>query len=194
MPKISLVIPTYTLNQDLEELTYDCIDSMRDQVDEVVISEDGGGPIYYYLADGRVDIYIYHAKNIGFTGNVNRGWKAATGDFVIIANSDTKLLQGDLKDLCIPGKITSPIIVNQGIEGLAGCFFCVPKEIAKERGMLNETMKTYYSDQDYADRTSDIFQKVPTVQVWHEQMQTVKEAGVEGKMDEDRDIYNKLQQ
>ena len=192
--KISVVIPCYTINKHLEELAIQCALSYREQCYELVVSEDSGfySPELMKLSD----IYIWGKENIGFTRNVNRGWKNAHGDYVMIVNSDTTLHRGNLNDLCIPGKVTSPEIVSQYIPYLAGPFFCVPKEIAKERGYLIEEMKTYSSDSEYDIRIRDIFQKVPTVRIYHEMMQTVKAAGIEGGAEQERDrlVYQKLRE
>ena len=190
--KISLVIPTYTLNKELEELAIRCALSYRDQVDELIISEDGGffSPELYKLSD----LYILGKENVGFTKNVNRGWKNARGDYVMVVNSDTWLMKGKLLDLCVEDKITSPIIGNQYIDRLAGCFWCAPKEITKIRGYLLENMKTYSSDSEYDNRVADIFQKVESVKIYHEMMKTVKVAGIEGgeEQQRDREIYAQL--
>jgi glycosyltransferase involved in cell wall biosynthesis len=190
--KISLVILTYTLDKKLEELAIRCALSYREQVDQLIVSEDGGffSPELYKLSD----LYILGKENVGFTKNVNRGWKNAQGDFVMIVNSDTQLMRGNLSNLCIEGKITSPIIANQYIDRLAGCFWCAPKEVTKNRGYLLEDMKTYSSDSEYDNRVADIFQKVESVKIYHKMMQTVRVAGVEGgeEQQRDREIYAQL--
>lgn len=189
---ISLVIPTYTMNDHLKELAIRAALTYRPQVDELIITEDSG--MFSRDLFDLSDIYIRGKKNIGFTANVNRGWKLATGDFVMIVNSDTELYRGNLNDLCISGKVTSPIIINQEIPFLAGPFWCAPKEVTKQYGMLNEAMRTYASDSDYDNRVRSIFQKVDTVKIYHEMAQTVTAAGVEGGQEAERDnkIYHEL--
>ena len=192
--KISLVIPCYTVNKDLEELAIRAALSYREHVDELIITEDSGfySPELMKLSD----IYIWGKENVGFTANVNRGWKNAHGDYVMIVNSDTMLLQGDLNDLCIPGKVTSPYVGNQRIPFLAGPFWCTPKEVTAQYGYLMEEMKTYSSDSEYDARVRAIFQHVPSVKIYHEQAQTVKAVGIEGSKEQqrDREIYQKLKE
>lgn len=190
--KISMVVPCYTITKTLEELAIRACLSYRDQVDELIITEDGGLLSQNLLQ--IADTYIYNKENKGFTVNVNRGWRSAVGDFVMIVNSDTTLHQGKLTDLCIPNRVTSPEIVSQFIPYLAGSFFCVPKEVTKERGYLMEEMKTYSSDSEYDSRVRDIFVKVFPVRIYHEMMQTVKAAGIEGGKEQERDrqIYEQL--
>lgn len=192
MPTLSLVIPTYTLKPHLEQQAYTCALSYRDQVDELIITEDGGK--YSKRLRDIADTYIYNKNNAGFTKNVNRGWKFASGDFVAIVNSDTFLMEGKLSDLCIPGKVTSPLIVNQYIDRLAGPFWVAPKEVTQELGYLLEPMIIYCSDSEYDQRVKNVFEKVDTVKIFHEMAQTVTEAGVEGGVQQakDRKIYEQL--
>lgn len=192
MPSLSVVIPTYTLDKKLEAMALEAVRSYRYDADELIVCEDGGGYSPELMA--KCDTYIYNWKNEGFTKNVNRGWRFATGDFVVIASSDTYLTTGGLRSLMVSGKVTSPVVVNQNIPRLAGPLFCTPKEITKKLGYLREEMRTYASDSEYDERTKDIFQKVPSVEIWHHQARTVTIAGVEGgkEMEKDRIAYQKL--
>jgi len=190
--KISLVIPTVILDKKLEDLAILCVGSYMNQADEIIVVGDGG--MFSQNLLQLADTYIYNKNNVGFTKTVNRGWKYASGDYVMIINSDTQLKKGDLNDLCIPGKVTSPVIVNQYIERLAGPFWVVPREVTEERGFLLEELKTYSSDSEYDARVKDIFQKVESVEIYHEQAQTVKALGIEGGIEQERDrkIYQEL--
>lgn len=103
------------------------------------------------------------------------------------------MYQGNLKDLCIPGKVTSPF-GNQNVPHLWGAFFVVPKEVAKERGLLLEEMKMYASDSEYDMRVRDIFQCVPSVEILHTGSATIKSAHLnEGELQaRDGAIYGQL--
>jgi glycosyltransferase involved in cell wall biosynthesis len=187
-----IVIPTYTIDAKLEQMAYDCARSYKQYVDKIIICEDGGkfSPKLQAIADS----YIYNWENVGFTKNVNRGWRYSNADFTGIVSSDTYLYEGDLRDLCIQGKVTSPEIVNQHVPFLAGPLWVCPKEIYKERGDLVETMHTYCSDSEYDHRVRDIFQKVPEVIIFHHMSQTVTPAGVNTpeESEKDRKEYAKL--
>jgi hypothetical protein len=188
----SMVIPTYTVNDDLERMTLRAIRSYRYFIDELIISEDGGrySPQMMALAD----IYLYGHGNVGFTANVNRGWNLSHGDFTAIVNSDTYLYEGDLKKLCIPGKITSPEIMNQTIPRLAGNFWVTPKELKEKYGILNEAMKNYCSDSDYDNRVAQDFQKVSEVKIFHAVSQTVRPTGAIEHSRDDEEIYRRLKE
>jgi len=176
MPKISMVIPTYTLSRELEGFAIDAILSYRDQVDELIVSEDGG--MFSYRIMDLVDKYIYNNTNVGFTKNVNNGWRLSTGEYTMIVNSDTSLEKGKLDDLCIEGKVTSPSISGQEIEYLAGPFFVVPRTVLFDRGYLLDSLHTYCSDSEFDNRVRDIFEPVDSVRVYHAVSQTVTPAGV----------------
>jgi len=176
MPSFTIVIPTYTLDAKLEQMAYDCARSYKQYVDKIIICEDGGR--FSEKLQSIADSYIYNWDNVGFTKNVNRGWRYSTADFTGIVSSDTYLYDGDFRNLCVEGKVTSPEIVNQHIPYLAGpCWVC-PKSIYQEKGDLIETMHTYNSDSEYDHRVRDVFQKVGEVQIFHYMAQTVTPAGV----------------
>lgn len=163
--KITLVIPTYTINPELEEMAIVAALTYRSQVDELIIAEDGGN--HSAELASVADLYLYSKKNEGFTRNVNKGWLLSTGEYTMIVNSDTQLMGGDLNDLCIPGKVTCPITHTENVPYFWGAFFCVPKEIEMERGMLDERLRMYGSDTDYERRIKDIYQPVQTVEILH---------------------------
>lgn len=192
MPKLTIVIPTYTLNAELEQMAYECIMSYKKQVERIIVCEDGGN--YSERLRCVTDTYIYNKDNVGFTKNVNRGWRYSDADFTGIVSSDTYLYCGDISNLCIKGMVTSPEIINQSIPYLAGPFWVCPKDIYQKRGGLIETMHTYNSDSEYDYRVRDIFQKVPTVSIYHHMAQTVTIAGVNTpeQSEKDKEEYSKL--
>lgn len=175
---ISMVIPTYSTTEELEEMAIICALTYRQQVDQLIICEDGGQYNKELASIG--DIYLYSKQNAGFTRNVNRGWKLSEGDYTIIANSDTQLFEGKLKDLCIPGKVTCPKVSGYNVVQLCGAFFCVPKEIKEQYGLLREDLpdKNYGSDSEYEKRTWDLFQYVPSVDIYHKGGETTTAVGI----------------
>lgn len=166
MRSISLVIPTYTLNRDLETMAVNCARGYREFADQLIICEDGGRQSKTLMQ--IADTYVYH-DNWGFSANVNSGWKIAKGDFTFIVNSDTYIESGNYEDLCISGQVTSPRMAGHIRNGtfLNGAFFVVPREVRDERGMLREDLKMYYSDDDYYERVKDIFSQTDSVVIRH---------------------------
>lgn len=188
---LSIVIPTYTLNSYLENMAMCAVESYKGQ-GEIIVVEDG--QMYSQKLMDMADTYIYNKENVGFTKNVNRGWRYATGEWVGIISSDTYLVSGNLKDMCIKGKVTSPEVINQtNITGLTGSFFIVHNSITKDRGYLIETMRTYYSDEEYANRTRDVFEKVNSVKIFHHMAQSVSTSNKDKTDSEtDRIAYENL--
>ena len=175
---ISLVIHCFKADKDLEAVAMDAARSYRDQVDELIIAEDGG--MYSKELARIADIYIYSKENRGFTANVNNGWRVARGDYCMIVNSDTTLKLGKLSNLCIPGTVTSPLVRNHEVPYLSGAFFVVPTTVRDQRGVLWEDFKMYYSDSEYDLRVDDIFKQVPKVEIHHQICTTVRATGKEG--------------
>ena len=168
--ELTILIPTYTGSDKLERMTYDFATTYKQQGAKIIICEDGQRQSKWLM--DMADVYIYNKDNVGFTKNVNRGWKYAIAngaDYVGIVNSDTYWISGNLDDLCIPNMVTSPKFNNQDFPKvqLRGSFFVVPKTISDEIGYLDESMKMFCSDQDYADKTSKIFKEVDSVVISH---------------------------
>lgn len=182
---LDIVIPAYTKDAFLEDMLIRCIKSYRGQA-KIIVSEDGG--IFSEKVSNECDSYLWNRQNLGFTKNVNRGWRYSTADYTAIINSDTELSEGNLSDLCIPGKVTSPSVINQDMDGMCGSFFVVPKDISKE-GLLREEMITYYSDTEFAVRHKDRFQKVESVKITHKRCATINNIRLAQNEHSDRDRY-----
>lgn len=86
---ISLIIPTMWVQGVIVE----CLKSMTGQYDELVIVDD---PI----------------ENLA--KKINKGFEKASGDYFVVCNDDIVLTKGNLRDLCKPGKVLSPTIINGG--------------------------------------------------------------------------------
>lgn len=185
--KRTLVIPTYTLTYELRDLAYRCALSHRGQVDQIIITEDGG--MFSNQLKDIADIYLYSKKNVGFTKNVNRGWKLSDGDMTIIANSDTELIEGNLRDLDIQS-VCVPEIVNTPNTGFTGSYFSVPRDIQEKYGYLDERLENFYSDVDYGERVKPFLKLEKRIVIKHQKSQTLKIANVESRRDNDE--YRKI--
>jgi glycosyltransferase involved in cell wall biosynthesis len=92
--KISLIIPCYFANEELVEMTMDCMNSllMSDfyELSEVITIDDGS-PIEVTFIDDNLDtkfITLRKEKNGGYASAVNMGLFHATGDILILGNND----------------------------------------------------------------------------------------------------------
>jgi GT2 family glycosyltransferase len=197
--KLSIVIPTFTINKELEQMAHDCAYYyfFNPDVYEVIVCEDGG--FYSNQISAMSNVYIYSKDNVGFTKNVNRGLKIASGDYIAVVNSDTQIAEskttGSLLDLCIPGKVACPITLGQDVPLLAGHFFVAPYDIWKEVEYLDERMHTFCSDADFERKVKDRIVQVPTVSIYHEIGSTLNAASIfqTERLEEDRKIYHALQ-
>lgn len=196
--KLSIVIPTFTINKELEQMAHACAMYLywSPEVDEVIVCEDGGH--YSNYLNTAADVYIYSRDNVGFTKNVNRGLKIASGEYIAVINSDTQIAQakttGNLLDLCIPDKVACPVTLGQEVPLLAGHFFVAPRKIWEEVGYLDERMHTFCSDADFERKVKDKIVQVPTVSIYHEVGATLDAAGIfqTERLEEDRRIYREL--
>lgn len=177
VPKLTVVIPCHTINDELEEMAWDCAKSYRHQCDELIVVEDGG--LCSYDLRELSDIYIYLNNRLGFTKAVNCGWKLSSGDYTAIVNSDTLLRQGNIRSLCVPGKVISPALSSTSDRHpnvIRGPFFVVPQNIKQQYGMLDERFYMYWSDTDYGRRTKDLFELNNGVEIYHQSGATIKKA------------------
>lgn len=96
------------------------------------------------------ELIIMWNDGLGFSKAVNRGFEIAKGDFIIMASDDAYLAEGSLRDLCVPGMVTSPM-VNGRDQAFSGVMWCVPRGIYETYGLLDEnyTKGIYFEDEDY---------------------------------------------
>jgi len=174
MSKLSIAFNAYTVNGVTEEMAIGAIRSFRPHVDEIVFSEDGG--IESTAIRGLVDQYIWH-ENLGSCRCTNIGWNFANddADFVINAQTDTSYVSGNLRDLCLPDKITNPLIVDKdGMRTISNFngdqhseFFCVPRLMKEKYGTFDERMRNYHHEFLYFDKIVPDWKQVESVVVCH---------------------------
>jgi GT2 family glycosyltransferase len=99
-PRLSVVIPTF----NTRDLTVRCCAavSREDAAAEMIVVDDGGSDgtaeaIERLYPDGRV---LRNATNRGFSVSANCGIEEATGEIVLLLNSDTEVQPGSLRMLC----------------------------------------------------------------------------------------------
>lgn len=187
---LSLVLLSFAANDHLRKLANEALDSYK--ADEIITIEDGG--VFDKEIMDKSDTYVFNKENRGFTFAVNQGIKIARGDYIALVSNDTKLVSGDLKDLCVSGSSTSPKIDNQNIEGFAGSFFVLPRDVIDKVGLLDESMKIYYSDTEYIERLAKNnipMQTVNSVVIHHHVCQSVSSTTVDYTQDQSN-YANKL--
>src|SRR5687767_2843634 len=118
-PRLSAVVPHWPLDEEVDAALERCLASLPD-CEKIVVVNDG----------------------TGFGRNVNIGVRVATGDFVAVVNNDCFVIEGDVYELCVPGAVTSPLVIGDipGIappiepRGFHGCFWVAPREVLEHVG------------------------------------------------------------
>ena len=92
MPKLSVVIPTH----DTRELTLRCLAALwlcDPQPDEVIVVDDGSSDntSYSVLRKYPRHVVVRLPKNEGFSVAANHGMARASGDLLLLLNSDTEV-------------------------------------------------------------------------------------------------------
>lgn len=94
------------VNWNTRELTLQCLDSLRDGVDddlshEVVVVDNGSvdGSVEALERRSDIDHLIVNRENRGYASAVNHAYAAATGDLLLLLNSDVVLRPGALSTL-----------------------------------------------------------------------------------------------
>jgi GT2 family glycosyltransferase len=139
--KHSLIIPAYFYNQDIIDMTLDCVRSIKENVEIILV-----------------------ADNKPYASNVNSGLRASTGDIIIIGNNDLTFPQKWLTELLRPlhkgFDIATCWSSNQNVtlenkiesEAKFDCLWAMKRTVYETLGDLDETFKGYFSDTDYRRR------------------------------------------
>ncbi len=85
----SVIIPCCILNEDLKAKFQKAYQSVGPFVQEIIVIENGSDEL-----KGLADRYQF-PNMIGYAAAVNEGLKHATGDFILILNSDAELQEVD---------------------------------------------------------------------------------------------------
>lgn len=88
MRDITVVMPAWTINDQVQKMTENAIDSIKDTSLTIIdnYSPQGGG----YLRS-KADTYIRNIKNLGFAKAVNQGIKLAQTRYVAVVSTDVRL-------------------------------------------------------------------------------------------------------
>ena len=167
--RLSIVIPTYSRNPALIQMEIKHATEWRKHCDELIICEDGG-EFSQELKDIATE-YMYH-PNVGVCENMNLGWALALKNgakFVVIMDSDVSYVEGNLRDLCIPGKVTVPQVIEFPHSSIIAPMLCVAREVALERGLYHcgKDYRNEGFDPELYERVKDIFEGVHSVKVSH---------------------------
>lgn len=167
---ISLLIPHVPYSKEADEMLDTCVNSLSGYDELILVVNDG----------------------IGYGASFNRGLKYSKGDFIVCVSNDTRLVRGSIKDLCVDGVVTTPLV--NGSQMQFGCFFCMPRSIYEKIGGFDERFRgAYYEDNDLLTRWQGAgieLRQIKEVEVLHTGGVTVKAIMNEGELVErNRQIY-----
>lgn len=150
-PRLSVVVAHWPLDEEVDHALRLCLASLPGDCEKIVVVNDG----------------------TGFARNVNIGLRLAGGDFVAVVTNDSRVVQGDVYDLCVTGTVASPLVLEKpGIEpgGFHGAFWVAPREVLDRVGPLDERFAgAFFEDNDFLERLrrAEIpTRQIPSVRVW----------------------------
>ena len=101
VPRVSVVI----VNWNTRELTSHCIATLKETLGElsaeiIVVDNDSADGSADYIAAEHPDVCLVRSKeNLGFARGNNLGFKYAHGEYLVLLNSDTIVLEGAVQRL-----------------------------------------------------------------------------------------------
>jgi glycosyltransferase involved in cell wall biosynthesis len=150
-PRLTAVVPHWPLDEEVDEALRACLGSLPSECEKIVVVNQG----------------------TGFAVNVNIGLRLARGDYVAVVTNDSRVLDGDVYDLCVPGTVASPLVLEKpGVEpgGFHGAFWVAPRDVLNRVGLLDERFAgAFFEDDDYLQRLRQAgvpTRAVPSVRVW----------------------------
>jgi len=150
-PRLTAVVPHWPLDDEVDEALRTCLASLPSDCEKVVVVNHG----------------------TGFAVNVNIGLRVATGEYLAVVTNDSRVLEGDVYDLCVPGTVTSPLVLERpGVErgGFHGAFWVTPRGVLDRVGLLDERFGgAFFEDDDYLERLRAAgipTRQVASVRVW----------------------------
>ena len=191
--RCSIVIPTYNHCNDL---LAPCIESILKHTDlsdtEIIVVANGcTDNTKAYLRDKPVKL-VWSDRGLGYTRATNEGIKVANGEYIVLLNNDTELLDQPhnrwIDLLTEPFKdpkvgITGPMKIPCQATGRDFLIFfcaCVRKSVIDQVGMLDEIFSPAFNeDVDLCHRIEDagytLVQVCPTNEFHPDRYGTIKE-------------------
>lgn len=126
---ISLIVPYYESDDTKPAILKKMLDLVEGQYDELIVVDD---------------------KIINLAVKINKGFKKAKGDYLIMLTDDIFLTSGSLRDLPKLNAVTCPAI--NGETNNLGNGFCQPRWVYEETGGYFEGYAGFFcEDSDYVE-------------------------------------------
>lgn len=191
---LSVIIPTWSATPELTAMALDLAKVLKPMCDELVITEDGP-----YNADlaAIADIYILHPR-LKHGANLAVGFRASTGSYVALIDSDIKLTEGNIRDMCVEDTVVCP--KPHGGHPFQGWFVVAPRWMIDycppyDRNDFHAEGIDFWADELY-QLARENFQNCESVQYTHGDSKTYSEFRRLGEVTEARprnDIRDRLE-
>jgi GT2 family glycosyltransferase len=150
----------------------------------------------------NLEIVLQINEGIGFGASVNIGLRQAKGDYLIVANNDTQLIEGSLSDMPLDDAVSVPKLLPEHRDAMPRAFYCIPRpiyeKIIAEYGFwYDEDFKMgYWEDDDLIRRLirhNIPIKNIDSVLVYHKDGGglTMKQIGEQKYFDLNKNIYIK---
>ena len=149
---ISVIMPIYILDKELEFLTRQAIDSLVGDYELIII--DNNSPI---RMDIDCDILIRNKENLGNGKAWNQGLKIATGEHILLTDNDVKYSENWQELVSNKKEIVFPLSkCSEDYEfkpKLSGFSWMINRQVLKEVGYISEDYGiANFEDTDYFRR------------------------------------------
>lgn len=110
--KLSVIINSYFIDDEKPQILKRCLDSMQG-------------------ADEVLTLVTVPGSGVSFAEGYNKLAEIATGDFILVIG-DNFIVEGNLKDLCVPNFVTVPNINGRPYPYEWMMVYCMPRKIFDE--------------------------------------------------------------
>lgn len=183
MKDVSIILPNYTIDAQVEQYLEQCLDALEANTDMSrvqLIVIDNGSPNESERLKKLADIYVRKDYPMGYARAVNAGFALADCEWIVVLNNDL-FLQKDWLDKMLaaykdtPGGVlapfdyptaSGPVSYDQHWYSL----ILMHRDVQKIVGYFDETMNFRYHDQDYSIRVKKAgfeVMRTPNVNVAH---------------------------
>jgi GT2 family glycosyltransferase len=126
--KLSFAIPYYESDPGKRKVLEKCIRSLR----------------------GHDELIVVTGRQESMARAVNMCLEFSHGDYIIVSNDDIELSKGNLKNLCVSGSVTQPILHGGIQKKFHAHLFCIPRDIYEKVGGWDESFTgNFFEDSDW---------------------------------------------
>lgn len=183
MKDVSIILPNYTIDAQVEGYLEQCLDALERNTDMSrvqLIVIDNGSPNINERLKSMADIWIRKDYPMGYARAVNCGFTLADCEWIVVLNNDLFLQEGWLDKMIAaynetPGGVLAPYDypTSAGPTDFDKHWYSLilmKREVQRQVGYFDETMNFRYHDQDYSIRVKQAgfeVMRTPNVNVAH---------------------------